>query len=245
RLDLGEERHHGTATVLSLAFVLSVFIGTLFPYQAFGGIGVVFIQPTLWILGLFALRPIDHWFVRNATNWRPIAVWSMLALTWVQVILAFNFSHKASFDQATMEVLRTIRSDSAPDDVVAYQPSGLIQKAVLGRATESTNFAITAMTGLDGYVSSESYSIPFAVPDLSGRNSADVLAQAKLLYQQRSQDVGSFVNGDISDAARARLAKDHVRWIVVWGDAMNSISTQITPWRKTREIAAYQLPQPQ
>src|SRR5437667_8169807 len=72
RLDLGEERHHGTATVLSLAFVLSVFIGTLFPYQAFGGIGVVFIQPTLWILGLFALRPIDHWFVRNATNWRPI-----------------------------------------------------------------------------------------------------------------------------------------------------------------------------
>ena len=51
--------------VLALAFALSFVIGTFFPYQAFGGVGIVFLQPTLWILGLFSLRPIDAWLERR------------------------------------------------------------------------------------------------------------------------------------------------------------------------------------
>jgi hypothetical protein len=104
---------------------------------------------------------------------------------------------------------------------------------------ESTNFAIMAVTGLDGYFSSETYSKFFAVPGLRGRTRAEVLAQAERLYAQRRDDVGSFVKGDLDDAGSARLAKDHVCWIVVSGEALQGISSSATPWRKTREMAVY------
>jgi len=98
-----------------------------------------------------------------------------------------------------------------------------------------------AMTGLDGYFSSAEYSEFAAVPGLSGSTPADVLAQADRLYEQRRDDVGSFIKGGITDAASARLATDHVRWIVVSGDALQGISSSAKPWRKTREIAVYRL----
>jgi hypothetical protein len=165
----------------------------------------------------------------------------MLGLTWVQALGAFNFSSKAAFAQDTAHALQDIRLAAAPDDVVAYLPSGLTERPIWGHVQESTNFSIMAMTGLDGYFSSEEYSEFAAVPGLSGSSPADVLAQADRLYEQRRDDVGSFVKGDITDAASERLAKDHVRWIVVSGDAMQGISSPATPWRKTREIAVYRL----
>ena len=161
----------------------------------------------------------------------------------MQALGAFNFSHKVAFDQDTAH---------APCRIFVWRlrptTSWPICRASLpqprsGALPESTNFAVMAMTGLDGYFSSETYSKFFAVPGLRGSDPADVLAQAEQLYEQRRDDVGSFVRGDITDAASARLAKDHVQWIVVSGDAMQEISTAATPWRKTREIAVYRLTQ--
>jgi hypothetical protein len=159
----------------------------------------------------------------------------------MQALGAFNFSHKVAFDEDTRRAFEDIRLTAASDDVVAYMPSELIVTAIWGSAPASTNFAVTALTGLDGYFSSEPYSKFFAVPGLSGSEQAEVLAQAERLYEQRRDDVGSFVTGDINSAASARLAKDHVRWIVVWADTMQGISTPATPWRKTREITVYRL----
>jgi hypothetical protein len=159
----------------------------------------------------------------------------------VQALGAFNFSSKVSFDQDTAHALQDIRLTAAPDDVVAYLPSDLTERAIWGHDEESTNFSIMAMTGLDGYFSSETYSKFSAVPGFSGRNPADVLVQAEHLYEQRRDDVGSFVKGDIKDAASARLAQDHVRWIVVCGDAMQRISSSTTPWRETRDIVVYRI----
>jgi hypothetical protein len=239
RLDIGGERHRGMAMVFAIAFALSFVIGTFFPYQGFGGIAIVFLQPALWILGLFSLHPIDAWLERNRGSWRPVALWAMLGLTCVQALGAFNFSYKTVFGQDTARALLDIRLAAAPDDVVAYLPSDLTAKPIWGHAMESTNFAIVAMTGLDGYFSSQAYSSFYAVPGLSGRNAAEVLAQAERMYEQRRDDVASFVKGDLKDDASARLAKDHVRWIVVSGDALQKISSSATPWRKTREIAVY------
>jgi hypothetical protein len=239
RLDLGGERRRGIAMVFALAFALSFVIGTFFPFRAFGGIGIIFLQPTLWILGLFSLHPLDAWLARQRGGWRPLALWGMLGLTWVQALGAFNFSNKLAFDRDTAQALQDIRLAAAPDDVVAYLPSALTDTPIWGHAEESTNFAVMAMTGLDGYFSSETYSKFFAVPGLSGRNPEEVLAQADRLYEQRRSDVGSFVKGDIDDAASARLAKDHVQWIVVSGDALQGISSPATPWRKTGEIEVY------
>jgi hypothetical protein len=240
-LDLGEDRYRTVAMVLALAFVLSFVIGTFFPYQAFGGVGIVFLQPTLWILGLFSLRPISTWLEQGRGSWRATALWGILGLTWVQALGAFNFSHKVAFGQDTAHALQDIRLTAAPDDVVAYLPSELTATPIWGAPTESTNFAVMALTGLDGYFCSEPYSKYFAVPGLSGRDPAEVLAQAERLYEQRRDDVGAFVRGDINEAASARLAKDHVEWIVVSGAAMQGISTSATPWRKTGEIAIYRL----
>ena len=240
RFDLGEDRHRGMAMVFAIVFVFSFVIGTFFPFQGIG-IVVAFFQPTLWILGLFSLHPIHAWLERNRGNWRPIALWGMLGLTWVQALGAFNFSCKVAFGRDTARAFQDIRLEAAPDDVVAYIPSDLTATAIWGPPQQSTNFSIMAMTGLDGYFSSEEYSKFHAVPGLSGRNPADVFAQAGRLYEQRRDAVGSFLMGDIPDAASARLAADHVRWIVVSGDAIQKISSSMTPWRRTRDIVVYRI----
>jgi hypothetical protein len=237
RFDLGEP-HRGWALVFAITFALSFVIGTFFPYQGMGQ-AFIFLQPTLWILGLFSLRPIDAWLQRNRGGWRPVALWGILGLTCVQALAAFNFSSKALFDQDTARAFQDIRREAMPEDVVAYLPSDLTEEPVLGGPNVSTNFAVMAMTGLDGYFSSEEYSKYSAVPGLNGHDPADVLAQAERLYER--DDVESFVKGDMTDATSARLASDHVRWIVVAGDAMNDISSSGTPWRKTREIVVYRI----
>jgi hypothetical protein len=241
RLDLGEERYRGIAMVLAIVFVSSFVIGTFFPYNALGGIAVIFIQPTLWILGLFSLRPIHFWLERNRGSLQPIILWSILGVTWVQALVSFNFSHKITFSSDTARVLADVRSVAAPDEVVAYLPSNVTQSAIWGHAGESTNFATTALTGLDGYFSSETYSTAFAVPGLNGRNRADVLARATQLYEQRSDNIQSFVNGNINELGFAYLHRDHVCWIVVAGKALQQVSSLATPWRKTRDLVVYSL----
>ena len=243
RFDLGDLRHRSVAMVFAIVFALSFVIGMFFPYQGVGGIAVVFLQPTLWILGLFSLRPIAAWLERNRGSWRPVALWGMLGLTCVQALVAFNFSCKAAFGQDTAHALQDIRMEAAPDDVVAYLPSDLSERPIWGPAEVSTNYSITAMTGLDGYFSTETYSLSFAVPGISGNNPAEVLAQAKRLYEQRRDDVGSFVKGNITAAASERLAEDHVRWIIISGDVLSGIASSSKTWRKTSEIAIYRLPQ--
>jgi hypothetical protein len=240
RLELNGARHRDLAMVLAIAFALSFIVGSFFPYQGMGQ-AFIFLQPTLWILGLFSLRPIDAWLERNRGCWRPIALWAMLGLTWVEALGAFNFSSRAVFGHDTAEAFHDIRSQAAPDDVVAYLPSDFIEEPILGRAEGSTNFSVLAMTGLAGYFSSESYSKYSAVPGLSGHDPAEVLAQAEGLYEQRRDDVKSFLKGDITNAAYAHLASDHVRWIVVSGDALQGISSSTIPWRKTREMSVFRV----
>jgi hypothetical protein len=241
RLDIGGTQHRGIATVLVTVFLLSFVIGTFFPYKALGGIAVVFIQPTLWILGLFSLYPIGKWLQRNHGNWRPIALWGMLALTWIQTLAAFNLGHKAVFSRDTVSVLQEIRLAAAPDDVVAYLPSGITQQPIWGPAAETTTFAITAFTGLDGYVSSETYTTAFAVPGLRGGDEAQLLAQAEQIYKQRRSDIEAVVKGDLHDPAAARLLGDHVRWIVISTQNLHPGGSSPGSWKETADVAVYRL----
>ncbi len=239
-LDLGEERHRGIALVLAIVFVISLVVGTFFPYNGLGGIAVIFIQPTLWILGLFSLRPIHSWLERNRGRLWPFVLWGVLGVTWLQALASFNFSSKAVFPKATAQLLREIRTVAAPDEVVAYLPSSLSQRAILGQSGESTNFAITALTGLDGYFASETYSTSFAVPGLRGRP-AEVLAGAKYLYQQRHADVEAYIKGESDGEAYTRLTRDRVCWIVVAGDVLKGVSHSVTPWRTTQDLTVFGL----
>jgi len=239
RLNLGNETR-AIATLLAVVFAISFVIGTFFPYQG-TDVGAIFLQPTFWILGLFALLPIGSWMERNRNKRRTALVWGVLGLTWVQALLAFNLSYEATFGADTTRALQDIRMAAAPDDVIAYLPSDITQKPLWGYSLTSTNFAIMAMTGLDGYFSSPTYSRISAVPGLSGQNQEEISEKASRLYEQRRADVDEFIKGGLKAAASERLANDHVRWIVVFGDAMQVISSSATPWRRTREIAVYKL----
>lgn len=239
-ISLGEERHRGLALLLLIVFTFSFLIGTFFPYQG-SGEAIIFLQPTFSILALFALHPIGAWVERNRGNWREAVLWGMLGLTWVQALVAFNFGSEAVFSRETVHLLQAIRLASAPDDVVAYLPSHLRERPIWGGEAESTNFSIMAMTGLDGYFSAERYSKFSAVPGLAGSSPEEILAKAKRLYEQRRDDIGSFIKGDITTAACSRLAEDHVRWIVVSDDALQSISSAAKPWGTTPQIVVYRL----
>jgi hypothetical protein len=238
-MDLGDERHRGLALCLAVAFLISFVVGTFFPYQGLPQ-PFIFLQPTVLILGLFSLRGISAWLGHVQTNWRGIVVWGVLGLTWMQVLLAFNFAFEETFSRNAVSALHELRASAQPDDVLAYLPADVTQKGVWSYTQQSTNFSIMAITGLDGYFSSKPYSIFNAVPGLKG-SPAEVLAEAERLYLQRRTDIDSFINGDISAAASERLANDHVRWIVVSGDAIQKISSPCTPWRKTRDLVIYSL----
>ena len=244
RLDLGraanEDRLRSLAAVLAMVFLISFGLGTFFPYQGIG-LAVAILQPALWTLGLFSLQPIHEWLRRNRTNWRAVGLWTMLGLTWVQALASFNFSSRAVFPRETAQALFDVRAAAMPDDVVAYLPSNLSERAVWGSNQESTNFSIMAMTGLDGYFSSPDYTRFSAVPGLRGRTAAEVLAKADRLYEQRRADVGSFLKGDLDAAGRERLVSDRVTWVVVSDDALKEMSTTAAPWRRTRDIAIYRI----
>jgi hypothetical protein len=240
KLSLGDVRHSGLAALFAIVFALSFVIGVFFPYQGMGE-AIIFLQPTFWILVFFSLRPIGGWLERNRGNWREAVLWGMLGLTWVQAIVAFNFCCEAAFSQETIHILQNIRLAAAPDEVVAYLPDRLREKPIWGEEEESTNFSVMALTGLDGYFSSEPYSVFSAVPGLAGRTPAEILAKAKRLYETRRDDIESFVRGNITAAACTRLAEDHVRWIVISSDAVRSITSAVAPWRRTDEIVVYRL----
>jgi hypothetical protein len=242
-LDLGERSRRSVAMLLALVFSVSFVIGIFFPYNAFAGEAIIFIQPSIWILALFSIRPLDAWLTRHGKTWATAAVWGVLGLTWLQALASFNFSQRAEFSQEAMRAFEDIHTSANHEDVIAYLPDGLTELPILGTSSQTTNFAIMAMTGLDGYFSSEPYSTSFAVPGLRGATPADIVAQARQLYDQRLADVNSFVSGDVTDASRARLANDHVRWIVISGEALRRISSSVTPWRKTGEIVIYHLSQ--
>jgi hypothetical protein len=244
RLDLGDRERRSVALLLGLVFSASLVIGVFFPYNAFGGgTAIIFVQPTIWILGLFAIRPLDTWLGRERGHWYAGAVWCVLGLTWLQALASFNFSQRAEFDEQTTRAFEDIHAAATSGDVVAYLPSGLIERPLLGAGSESTNFAVMAMTGLDGYFSNQTYSIFFAVPGLNGASPAQIMEQAEGLYEQRLADVNSFLRGDITPAALARLERDHVRWIVASREAMHHIACSTTPWRTTPEIVIYRLTQ--
>jgi hypothetical protein len=241
RLDLGEARHRGFALMLAIVFVFSFATGTFFPYNALGGVAIIFIQPTLWILGVFSLRPIHAWVEKKRGTWGPFAFWGVLAFVWLQALGSFNFGGKVAFSQEAVQALRQIRSESTPDQVVAFLPTEVTHRPILGQAYQSTNFAITALTGLDGYFSSDGYTISFAVPSLRGKDPAQVLEQAEQVYQRRRCDVESFLVDDARNGASGRLAKDHVAWIVITGDAVPHSTAN--SWAKTPDITVYRIPQ--
>lgn len=241
RLDLGGGADHEIALVLAIAIVLSLIIGLFFPYQGIGGGNIIFLQPTLWMLALFSLRPISAWLERQR-GWRAIALWSMLGLTWMQSLTAFHLSSKVAVEHQAASVLAEIRSTADPDDVIAYLPTDWTTSAIFGRSATFPDYVFMAMTGLDGYFANETYTKFYAASSLSGLNATEVFDRGERLYEERRACLEDFLSGKSGEAASTKLASDKVRWIVVSGDAMSKVATQVAPWRKTDQVEVWKLP---
>jgi hypothetical protein len=235
--------HRGIGILFAATFVLSFIVGTFFTYQGVSGSGndIIFLQPTLWILSLFALYGIMSWLERGSSLWRPVALWGMLGLTWVQALVFFNFSHKVLFSAETVSIFNDIKSETSPNDVVAYLPTSRVGTPILGPSSEFSEYAITAMTGLDGYFSSETMSKFYAVPGIESGAGLEVLETADELYRLRVSDVEAYLKGNADTAVLNRLNQDHVRWIVLSNHAASNVSAQLKAWRRDAEIAVYKL----
>jgi hypothetical protein len=236
--------HRGLGIMFAAAFVLSFMIGVFYTFQAIGGAPAekTLLQPTLWILGIFSLQPILSWLERGRRALRAIVLWGMLALTWVQSLAAFHFTQKVAFSANTEALFRDIRSASSPDDVIVYLPVDRVGTPILGEPQKFADFAVTAMTGLDGYFSNETYSVSYALSGLHGSTATEVLAAAGALYRQRMGDVEAYLQGDADSAALARLNRDNVRWIVLSEGSPRELAPALKPWRQNPEVVVYKLP---
>jgi hypothetical protein len=238
--------HRGVGIMLAIAFVLSFVAGTFFSFNQIGGAPdeKILLQPSLWMLGLFALAPLAAWLERGRTVWRGVALWGMLALTWAQSMLALDFGQRVTFSAETVAVFGDMRTGSSPDDVVAFLPVLRTGIAMVGDAQPFADFAVPAMTGLPGYFGTKRYSIAYALSGVAGVNGADTLAAAQAVARQRVADVDAYLRGIADSTALRRLTEDHVRWIVLSSAARISASSTLTPWRKTSDITVYRLPSP-
>jgi hypothetical protein len=237
--------HRGVGILFATVFVLSFVIGTFFSFHEIGGAPaqIILLQPTLWILSIFSLRPILSWLERGGHAWRPIALWGMLGLTWSQSLLALNFSHMVAFSTDTVAIFKDIRLAASPDDVIVYLPVGRTDTPILGGPQQFTDYAVMAMTGLDGYFSNETYSVSDALSGVEGQTESEILTAANRIYRQRTHDVELYLRGNVDPAALNRLSSDHVRWIVLSKSAVQETPLPAQPWRQNPEIAVYRLPE--
>jgi len=246
RGDIAGVMHHGVGKMLATAFVLSFVAGTFFSFHQIGGAPdeKILLQPSLWMLGLFALPPLIAWLERDRRVWRGVALWGMLALTWAQSLLALDLGQRVTFSTDTVAAFRNMRMVSSADDVVAFLPVLRTGSAMAGEAQPFADFAITAMTGLPGYFGTKRYSIAYALSDVRGVSGADIVAAAQAVARRRAADVDMYLRDTANNAALRRLTQDHVRWIVLSGAARTRAAPTLTPWRKTPDMTVYRLPSP-
>jgi hypothetical protein len=236
--------HRGVGMLLAVAFALSFALGTFFTFHDIGGAPAekILLQPTLWMLGIFALQPLLSWVERGRRSWRAVALWGMLGLTWLQSLAAFGFSQKVAFSAATAAAFRDIRAAASPDDVIVYLPVSRRATPILGAPREFLDFAVMAMTGLDGYFSDQAFSVSYALAGIAGNSAPEISAAAAALYRQRTGDIDAYLNGNADSATLERLSHDNVRWIVLGDGAPRGLSPALRPWRQDTEVSVYRLP---
>jgi hypothetical protein len=236
--------HRGVGTMLAVAFALSFSLGTFFTFHDIGGAPAekILLQPTLWMLGIYALQPLLSWLERGRRSWRGVALWGMLGLTWVQSLAAFGYSQKVAFSADTASAFRDIRAAASPDDVIVYLPVSRRATPILGAPHEFLDYAVMAMTGLDGYFSDQAFSVSYALAGIAGNSASEISAAAAALYRQRTGDVDAYLKGNADSATLDRLSHDNVRWIVLGDGAARDLSPALRPWRQNPQISVYRLP---
>ena len=155
------------ATVLAAAFAVSFLAGMLLTSSNIGEVSnnIIFLQPTGWILGLFAAGTLARWAKPSPLGWRVGILAFLLLFAPIQGLIAFNFGYKVVIGRDLLQALRRVEEASNKSNVIAFEPANLPSRSILGTAPTANNFYFTALTGLRGYLSTPGYTRDSAGPD--------------------------------------------------------------------------------
>lgn len=207
RTGLGVGCNGPLGAVLLVALMISLALGMLFSSSGQMGSGnaIMFLQPTAWIMALFAIFTLTRW-VEHQRSWlRPVILAVLLLVGPLHAFSTFNLGYRVRFDPAYLAALESLRDEAAATDVVAYWPGRIQSQSVFGPAPAANNFFVAAFTGLRGYVAVPGYS-HFAAS--AGPSGGDI-------YRGRAELVEQFQDGKIDTDEIRRLFDDGVRWIVL------------------------------
>jgi len=220
------KKHQPLALLLAVAAATSFAVGMLFAFRGPGGISnnIIFLQPTGWILGLFALVPI----VRLMRGGHRVGQWLIVIAVLfgiVQSFLAFNFANRIVISPATLAACEFVRTRSNPIDVVAFVPNSLVARGILGPDETLNNFYIPAFTGLRGYFSSENYTLlAIDAPD------------SEKVYRERYRTVLRIAQGSYSPSLLDDVKSHGVRWLFMPNVGSRSDPSGVVAYRNPEVV---------
>jgi len=160
RQQMGPVANPRLTLFITLLFAFNLSIALLFRWGDVSQISeIVFIQPTAWLLGLFAIVPLYQWMEQEPMRrYRKILLWLLILVPPVQGLLSANLSYRTVITSQELEAIGYIKSHAGPHDIVAFTPTTRKTEPIFVSGSFVHNFFIPALTGLRGYYSSDSYS---------------------------------------------------------------------------------------
>lgn len=165
----------------------------------------MYLQPTAWMMALFAVSPLTRWLGEGKTGIRPAILSVVLCAGALQAFLSFNLSYKLTFSPAFMRAIELVRQEAEPSDVIAFWPGSLQTRTILSDAPKTNNSFIAALTGLRGYFNSPGYSENFSVASMSSVEP----------YETRRKIISDLMANKIDAYTVNRLTTQNVRWIIL------------------------------
>lgn len=207
--------------------IISLSLGLLFSMGGFvgGGNNLMFLQPSGWMLALFAVPPIVAWVQRGSSNFRSILAAILLLIGAVHDFATFNFGHRVGLGRDFVEALSEMRQMSQPDDVVVYWPEQVSSQPVLGHTSDANNFYVLAFTGLRAYYSAAAYTERLSAP-----------TRGRAIYEERASAMERIINGTADAQLIGRLNSDGVRWVVIAGPPPARLPPNVIDWRSTPDF---------
>jgi hypothetical protein len=206
--------------LLAICFAVCFLLGFFIRYDVRSfAINIAILEPTVWLLAFFAVRPITSWLSSTGRFVRGCSVAFLVLIGPAQAIPLFNLGYKVVLSRQFVEAMDQIKRESALTDVVAAWPESVKAYGILGKPPEAANFYISALSGLRSYFSVRGYTEQATGDD-------------KEVYHKRYLRVLRVVTGRASAADIDLMRSQHVRWVVVLSSRAPAYpELGVTVWR--------------
>jgi hypothetical protein len=156
-------------------------------------------------MGLLAAYPLFVWLKRGRKPIKYALLAAVLLIGPLQALPLFNLGYKFVLSPDYLASLRKVETEAGPSDVVAFLPDDVQTQSILSPAPSTSNFYVSAFTGLRAFYTSRAYTARESGLGPDG----DKLYESRISLVRRLQ-AGIADNGDIDT-----LRNQGVRWIVL------------------------------